>query len=58
MQEVGGHVQETIQGNKKWEDMYKKLSKATKQEGKATAIEDDKSEDEFEIDEKDLYVEV
>jgi hypothetical protein len=42
---------------KKWEDMYKKLSKATKQ-GKATAIEDDESEDEFEIDEKDLYVKV
>ena len=43
---------------KKWEDMYKKIFKATKQ-GKAKAVdEDDESEEQFEMDANMLYVEV
>jgi hypothetical protein len=43
---------------KKWEDMYKKISKATKQ-GKAQRVdEDDESEEQFDVDENVLYAEV
>jgi hypothetical protein len=43
---------------KKWEDTYKKISKATKQ-GKAQRVnEDDESEEQFDVDENVLYVEV
>ena len=43
---------------KKWEDTYKKISKATKQ-GKAQRVdEDDESEEQFDIDENMLYAEV
>ena len=43
---------------KKWEDTYKKISKATKQ-GKAQRVnEDDESEEQFDVDENVLYAEV
>jgi hypothetical protein len=43
---------------KKWEDMYKKISKATKQ-GKAQRVnEDDESKEQFEVDENVLCAEV
>jgi hypothetical protein len=43
---------------KKWEDMYKKISKATKQ-GKAQRVdEDDESKEQFDVDENVLYAEV
>jgi hypothetical protein len=43
---------------KKWEDTYKKISKAT-QQGKAQRVDkDDESEEQFDIDENVLYVEV
>jgi hypothetical protein len=43
---------------KKWEDKYKKISKATKQ-GKAQRVdEDDEREEQFDIDENVLYAEV
>jgi hypothetical protein len=44
--------------HKKWEDIYKKISKATKQ-GKAQRVdEDDESEQQFDVDENVLYAEV
>jgi hypothetical protein len=44
--------------HKKWKDMYKKISKATKQ-GKAQRVdEDDESEEQFDVDENVLYMEV
>jgi hypothetical protein len=43
---------------KKWEDTYKKISKATKQ-GKAQRVnEDDESKEQFDVDENVLYAEV
>jgi hypothetical protein len=43
---------------KKWEDTYKKISKATKQ-GKAQRVnEDDESKEQFYVDENVLYAEV
>jgi hypothetical protein len=43
---------------KKWEDTYKKISKATKQ-GKAQRVdEDDEGEEQFDVDENVLYAEV
>jgi hypothetical protein len=43
---------------KKWENMYKKISKATKQ-GKAQRVhEDDESKEQFDADENVLYTEV
>jgi hypothetical protein len=43
---------------KKWEDTYKKISKATKQ-GKAQKVdEDDESEEQFDVYENVLYMEV
>jgi hypothetical protein len=43
---------------KKWQDKYKKLSKATKQDKDKANDEEDASEDQFEVDADALYAEV
>jgi hypothetical protein len=43
---------------KKWEDTYKKISKATKQDKAQRVDEDDEGEEQFDVDENVLYAEV